>query len=478
MDMEEIMFEPRQIVSELEHTFLLQAEQKELDFKISIASDVHGYVIGDPFRLRQILVNLVSNAIKFTHQGRVEVLLRTQENDYDYETFYFEVNDTGIGIEKEKLASLFSAFHQVDSSTTRQYGGTGLGLAISQKLANIMDGEIKVESQEEQGSRFFFTLPFKKVTSEALENNEQLRELSSEVCSTDIAENRYYKILITDDEPINQEVIKGILKNLGFQIDTADNGQQAFDAIMEQGADHYALVLMDIQMPGMDGYETTRKIRQAGINIPIIALSAHASSQASEASMDAGMNGYLTKPVQMEKLNRTLSKFLGLNSLSAEFPFSLNEPSNALPLNNLSANNLDEVPAWTGVETLRDNDVMESLDKLTTVNLDEVMIRLNNNTDLLTRLLATFYQTYKDFFQQIKIEYNQSHYVETADLAHKLKGASRSLSIYEIAQQSECLELNLKDANYEVMDILDALNRAINHAMTELKGFLSKTGNL
>jgi signal transduction histidine kinase/CheY-like chemotaxis protein/HPt (histidine-containing phosphotransfer) domain-containing protein len=477
MDIEEIMFEPRQIVSELEHTFLIQAEQKELDLKITLDSDVHGYVIGDPLHLRQILVNLVANAIKFTHQGRVEVLLRTQEDEHDYINFYFEVKDTGVGISQEKQLELFSVFHQVDSSTTREYGGTGLGLAISQKLANMMGGQIQVESQVEsqvegggeQGSCFFFTLPFKKVTQEALDNNEQLRELSSEVTSTDFVENQYFKILITDDDPINKEVIKGILTNLGFQVDTADNGQQAFDAVMKQEAEHYDLILMDIQMPGMDGYDTTRKIRQAGINIPIVALSAHASSQASQASLDSGMNGYLTKPIQMEKLNRTLSKVLGLNSLSAEFPFSLNNLSNAP----------EDMPENVAdVEAIQTCDVMESLDKLTIVNLDEVMLRLNNNTDLLTRLLAKFYQTYKDFFQQIKTEYNLSHYVETADLAHKLKGASRSLSLDDIAQQSECLELTLKNANYEVVDILSALNLAIDQAMIELEEFLSRTGNL
>lgn len=473
MDMEEIMFEPGQIVSELEHTFLIQAEQKQLEFRTTVDPDVHGYVFGDPFRLRQILINLVSNAIKFTHQGSIEVLLQNHKDEQNCISYYFAVKDSGIGISEKKLFELFSAFHQVDSSTTREYGGTGLGLAISQKIAHIMGGEIEVESLPEQGSCFSFILPFKKVTSDALDNNDHLRELSSEVTSVDITENQYYKILITDDEPINQEVIKGILTNLGFQVDTADNGQQAFDKVLQGGTSHYDLILMDIQMPGMDGYETTRRIRQLGINIPIVALSAHASSQASQASLDAGMNGYLSKPVQMDKLNRTLSKYLGLNSLSADYSFAAIEPLKFLDQTSDSA-----IESAASVNIEQGIDVIDSLDQLTTLNLDEVMIRLNNNSNLLTRLLAIFYQTYKDFFQQIRTEFDLSHFAETADLAHKLKGASRSLSLYAIAQQSEALELTLKDNNYEVMDILEALNSAINHTMLELEKFLTRTGNL
>ena len=236
---------------------------------------------------------------------------------------------------------------------------------------------------------------------------------------------------------------------------------------MQQDTEEYDLILMDIQMPGMDGYETTRQIRKAGITIPIVALSAHASSQASQASLDAGMNDYLSKPIQMEKLNVTLSKFLGLNSLSAEFPFSLIEDKKQ---------QLEE--SHSEVENPAAFDVIESLNRLTIVDLDEVMIRLNNNTDLLTRLLSTFYQSYKDFFQQIQTEFELSHYTETADLAHKLKGASRSLSLFEIAQQSEALELTLKDANYDVQEILNDLESALEQAIKELEDFIYKAGTL
>ncbi|MDX2507285.1 MAG: response regulator, partial [Gammaproteobacteria bacterium] len=406
LELEEIIFQPNQVMLDVKDTFVNQAAQQGLQLELVIAPKISGYVIGDPFRLKQILNNLVSNAIKFTAQGKIILSLELLNETQHGMIFCFSVKDSGLGIKTETIKELFSAFHQADNSITREFGGTGLGLAISQDLTRLMGAEIQVESVENEGSRFFFSLQFKKVTPEELARNEKLQELSHEVQLTEDLNNDDYKILVTDDDPINQEVITNILLSFGFNVEIANNGMEALKLIERKGKNYYDLVLMDIQMPGMDGYATTRKLRAANFSAPILALSAHASNEARKAALESGMNDYLSKPIQMDTLNVAMNQWLGMKTLLKDHEDGFLMVKESLPKGALFAEDYlsaegsllaeGSIPA-EGSSTAEGSlqfdgstgvtEQQNPFNDLTTVALDEILIRLNNNTGLLKRLL-------------------------------------------------------------------------------------------
>ena len=263
------------------------------------------HLIGDPTRIQQALLNYVTNAIKFTEAGMVTVRTGVAEDAPDSVLLRFEVEDTGIGISAETLRRLFTSFEQADSSTTRKYGGTGLGLAITRRLAELMGGEAGVESTEGVGSCFWFTVRMKKEAAmagavpAATTDNEKLL---NERCA-----GRW--VLIVDDEPINREIAQMLLDDAGLRTDIAEHGAEALSKAREAT---YDLILMDMQMPNVDGLEATRQLRQttAYRHTPIIAMTANAFSEDRHRCLDAGMNDFLTKPFVPDSLYRMLLKWL------------------------------------------------------------------------------------------------------------------------------------------------------------------------
>ncbi len=285
------------------------AGAKRIELRATIAAELQGRRSGDPARLRQVLINLVGNAVKFTEQGWVE--LRVEPDSSALSDILFVVRDTGIGIAPEAQERLFAPFSQADASLTRRFGGTGLGLAISRRLAELMAGSIRVESAPGEGSIFIFTarLPL----AEPPDPSDQPLVAAAAECRPVVAPApRSRRVLLVEDEPVSRMVAEAHLKQLGFEVDLAVNGQEALAAI-EGGS--YALILMDCQMPILDGYETTRRLRrrERGGHLPVIGFTAHAMNGDREKCLAAGMDDYLTKPFRGQDLSAVVQRWIGVD---------------------------------------------------------------------------------------------------------------------------------------------------------------------
>jgi signal transduction histidine kinase/ActR/RegA family two-component response regulator len=316
MELEEEDFDLEVCIQDVLEIFRSRALQKNLALLYEIDHDVPLHLTGDGLRLRQILTNLVSNALKFTLAGEIFIGVQLeQRNPGDAVTLLFMVRDTGIGIPADKQERLFKAFSQLDSSTTRKYGGTGLGLAISQKLVSLMGGQIKVTSSDGKGSTFSFTVQVHthhKAPSDYNRSYQAGRHSSTGITMTrellpgDFSLQHPLHILVAEDNLMNQLVITGALNRLGYEPIVVENGSQAVEATRKESFD---LILMDIQMPEMGGLEATELIRKAGKNSVIIALTANAIEGDKDECLKAGMNDYLSKPIKLEALVAILEKW-------------------------------------------------------------------------------------------------------------------------------------------------------------------------
>jgi signal transduction histidine kinase/CheY-like chemotaxis protein len=294
---EQVAFSPVALVQGVVSLFQARALEKNLRLTLSLSDHPPAALLGDPTRIRQILLNLVDNAIKFTHHGEVELRARFEASN-DLIHCQFSVQDSGIGIDDSTQSRLFQAFSQADSSTTRSYGGTGLGLAVSTQLAELMGGTLGVQSAAGQGSRFTLVLDLPTTTLPLVELPTQpTLQLRG-------------RILVAEDHPVNQKVLAHQLSEMGLQHAIATNGAQALELL---GAEDFDLVLMDWQMPEMDGLAATRQIRQlptAAHNIPIIALTANANTGFRETCFAAGASDYLSKPYTEAALAAMLMQWL------------------------------------------------------------------------------------------------------------------------------------------------------------------------
>ncbi len=293
------------LLEELALFFEPHVKRKNIFFKITRDKNIPAILNGDIIRLRQILVNLISNAVKFTEKGGVSLDVSAESWQMQMYNVRFAVHDTGIGIAREKHQLIFESFTQADGSTSRQYGGTGLGLTICRHLVQLMDGEIGIESHEGEGACFWFSIPLEHIRTGQLERSDhELKAIANE----HPGDLRTYRVLIAEDNIINQKLAKRFTHKLGYESDLAVNGAEAVDAYKRE---KYDLILMDIQMPDMDGYEATRAIRRledtGDKHIPIIALTANAMEGDRERCLQAGMDDYLSKPIVFEEFKKVLS---------------------------------------------------------------------------------------------------------------------------------------------------------------------------
>ncbi len=301
---EQVRCNPWEIVYDVASMVRAPAKSKGLTLSIEHVGAIPETIETDPLRLRQILTNLVGNAIKFTQSGGVHITVQLLRDAPGGTLLRLDVTDTGIGMTPETIGKLFERFTQADSSTTRQYGGSGLGLAISRRLALMLGGDISVESELGRGSKFMVTVATGSLEGVPMTDNPHVKPAVAQLPAKTTKIGSGERILLAEDSIDNQRIISLILRNAGFQVDVADNGQITYETAMAslQEGKPYDMILMDMQMPIMEGHEATRRLRAAGYNRPIVALTAHATIDDRRTCLDAGCNFYITKPINRAEL--------------------------------------------------------------------------------------------------------------------------------------------------------------------------------
>jgi two-component system sensor histidine kinase/response regulator len=427
MEIEQIGFRMDKLLEDVQAVVGVKAEEKGIDLAMRIAPGVPRTLLGDPLRLGQVLINLIGNAVKFTEKGSVEVSVTPVHRRMDRVGVLFSVRDTGIGIPAEQQARLFKPFTQADESMTRKYGGTGLGLAISGNLVSLMGGKIDVASEPGKGSEFSFVLELVERP-----DAEEEREPSAPAAAPRLSTKG--RILVAEDNEINRQVIREILEGLGLTVESAKNGMEAVD--MASSGRAFDAILMDLQMPEMDGYEAARTIKaRADLQlIPIIAVTAHALSSERQRCMEAGMDGYVSKPVNPDRLIAALRNWI---------------PA------------LEEQASASAKKELRSAEPeAKAMPSLPGLDMKALLERLNGNQALLLRLLGEFARKHGDAAARIRESLAGGGMEEARRIAHSLKGVSGNMCAIEVFQASKDLEnaLNARtgDRSEELVDRLEA----------------------
>ncbi|MCU7836887.1 MAG: response regulator [gamma proteobacterium symbiont of Taylorina sp.] len=438
--LEKINFNLADVLSNVQKLIDVQAQEKQIKLKFLELKQVPPYLNGDPNRLGQILLNLCSNAVKFTHQGQVCVSVDVVQRLDKSVTLQFSVTDTGIGLDQQQQKKLFQSFSQVDSSTTRQYGGTGLGLVICKQLSELMQGKIWVKSQLNTGSTFSFTAVFAIAQEQNSDENEPTGD-------TEIPCWAQEKLLLVEDIIINQEIITAILEETRINIDVADNGIEAIKKIQEN---YYDVVLMDVQMPIMDGIEATKIIRQKEKNktLPIIALTAHALFKDKEKCLQCGMDDYISKPIIVDDLFSKLKHWLPETQLMIK-PQTINQFNDVIENNIAILNN-----EFTGMDVV------------------EVFSRCNGKIEMLSDLLQKFVRKGEQSLVVLDEFIYGNNWLQAGKSIHTLKGTGGNLcaeDIYDICLQFE-KSIKKQDAEQShqlILQLALALNE-INRLITLL----------
>jgi len=397
LTLESAKFNLNDVLNNIKNLFEYQANKKGISLNIDMHLNL--VLVGDALRLTQIFTNLVGNALKFTEKGSIDIKLRLVSEDNNFIKLEFSVKDSGIGIDENIIKNLFREFNQADTSITRKYGGTGLGLAIAKQLVKMMSGDIWVESEKGIGSTFIFIVTFPKLNVTNIKEDEQIKDV---VRNTDGISGSL--ILIAEDNKINQMVILGMLEDLNILSDVANNGKEAVDYAKTK---KYDLIFMDLQMPVMDGYEASQKIRELDKKTPIIAISAAVMQQDKERSQKAGMNEHIAKPIEQNVLTDILIKYI-----------KPNKNIDIISENKQLKKNIKGLP-----------------DELYGVDIDDLTKRVGKNANIIKSILLSFCEEQEDIEDKINSmnvntkEYNQA--------IHTLKGVSGNISLHEIYKISK-----------------------------------------
>ena len=437
LEIESQPFAPRQVLESVISNCNAQARSKDLELRVSVAPDVPEWVMGDAFRLRQILLNLTGNAIKFTETGSVTVDVGVAEARPDRAVLRLSVVDTGIGIPPEKHGTIFESFTQADGSTTRKHGGTGLGTTISRELVTLMGGEIGLQSEVGKGSTFWFTLPAAVCDSEVIEEirrreaEAQANDGSSIFCPPS-------SILVAEDYPTNQLVIRMHLEAAGHTVTIAENGRQAVDLCRDSRFD---LVFMDMQMPEMDGLTATRTIRQGNAeyaDVPIIGVTANADAGARRNCLKAGMNDVITKPVRSAVLRRIVAEWL---ASTGETPAP--GPSPDAP---------DEVACEQAV-TAAEEQTHASGGDAAPMDCEKAVREFCGDAGLVKTVVEQFLENVAEQIPVIRQAIADGDAQSIAREAHKIKGGAGNLMADPLAQAAAQLDAEAKLGRLEGIGI-------------------------
>lgn len=441
LELEYVNFDLRETLSN--GLFLLEtrAREKNLALHWVVAEDVPNWLVGDPGRLRQIILNLVSNSIKFTDHGGITVRVGLEQDTSDGVCLHFTVSDTGIGILPEKQAEIFDKFSQADSSTTRKYGGTGLGLAISKQLAEAMKGRMWLESEPGVGSTFHFT-------AHMAEGKPIPRsEIGKAEAQKDEVPLRGTRVLLVEDNEINQEVALEVLQKLGCETALAKDGAEA---VAVAGASLFDVILMDLQMPHMDGFEATGLIRErekgSSRHVPIIALTAHAFKEDMNRCLAAGMDDYLSKPIRIAELRGAIHK--AISGGGSDTRSSAERPDT------------QPVPQIEEEQT----DVF---------NVEELLGRLDGDEDAVRRIAGKFLQNMPQQLDALKEAVDAGDLELLAGRAHSIKGSSANFSAHALREVAFQIETAAKNNS---LDRLPPLVTKMEQEFARLARFLAELG--
>jgi PAS domain S-box-containing protein len=453
MELDEINFNLNNIIDEAVAVVINKAEEKGLEISRNIEEGTPLNLVGDATRIRQVFINLLGNAVKFTERGRIDININTEKSHGDFIKLSASVKDTGIGIPEEQQSSLFKPFSQITGSYTKKYGGTGLGLVICKELINMMDGDISVESKKDKGSIFRFNIKIKKQTDtreksnwDSLIKNYNVNDENKKINAPGLlkSERGKHKILLAEDNIVNQKVATRILLEAGYKSKAVLNGKEAIEEIKKE---NYSLILMDVQMPEMDGLSATRVIREmksSKAEIPIIAITAHALRGDKEKCLEIGMNDYLSKPINAEELIRLVDKWCKMfngNNGNISFEkksFPVNESNGFFNFNHLEKMSL-------------------------------------GNFEFQKDLLITYKEDIGQRLRKLEHFIDKSDFMHIANEAHTIKGASFSIGAVKMGEIALSVEISGK--NNDVMNALDHFQKLLDaFESTEkiIKNFLEK----
>ncbi len=454
--LERINFDISSVASNLREIFTDQAENKGLKFEINVAEDVPHKLVGDPVRLNQVLINLISNAIKFTDKGKVTVDITHSFTSDQFVSLKFEVTDTGAGIKEELLPTMFTPFNQLDDSVSRKYGGTGLGLSICSHLVSLMRGKIFVESQVEEGSKFTFTASFKSnsVKPEQEPNSQQINPTKLIRSSS---KTGFKSSLIVEDNPMNREVLKELLSEFDVNVDVAENGQEAVDSVKSKA---YDLVLMDIQMPVMNGYEAAEIIRDLGHEMPIIAITANALKGVKDKCLQSGMNDFMTKPIDVNAFFNKITYWLGD---AGESKVSLT--GHKIPERQQKTDEQEVKEAMTkaaevsliaidGLEEIDFSDSIFAPETKAIIDKEMALAGLNGKEELFIKLLIDFKKTESLSFEAISNDISCDNFEKARSRVHTIKGLAGSFGCDALQKICFIIQNELDNNRMEHMHIL------------------------
>ncbi len=405
MDIEQILINPFQILVDVEAITSTHAIQKGLKFEVDYQFPLPGDITSDPVRLKQILLNLCSNAVKFTSEGSVTICIRclVQSNQLQ-----FLITDTGIGISEEQMNHIFQPFKQADSSTTRHFGGTGLGLSLSKKLARLLGGELHVESKPDVGTTFILTIPCGQ-TSEMINHLEEIN-LSKDEEYQNIPDKKLSgTILLAEDNATNQKLISALLMKMGATVETADNGEQAHEMALRR---QYDLIYMDMQMPVMSGVDAVKSLREHSYKAPIVALTANATREDRQTCLNAGCNDYLTKPINKDRLYVTTARYLKSEQINVN----------------------DE-------------------------SFQPIHSELLHKDSVINDLLQDFIEELSRMLTNIKMAFVSEQWQDMRETVHDLKGMGGGFGYPQLSELADALENSLKEEKFsEIRTLLNELD--------------------